>query len=128
MEDPIRNLALEDGRYSPEAFRFLFESLEVAIRLSGKEEAEGPERHVTGREVLDGMIAHAREIFGPLAEPVWLSWGIRESIDWGHIVFLLVDAGLLNRQESDRLEDFDRPIDLHAEFVAGYEPELPDEV
>ena len=45
MEDDLRQLALNDGRYSPEALRFLFESLEFAIRLAGKEEAarERPE-------------------------------------------------------------------------------------
>lgn len=125
MEDPIHKLALDDARYSPEAFRFLFESLEVAIRLAGREQAEGPERHVTGGEVLDGMVAHARDLFGPLAAAVWRTWGIEKPIDWGHIVFLLVEAGLLNRQDSDRVEDFDRPLDLDAVFVRGYEPEMP---
>ena len=59
MTDPLRQLALRDGRYSPEAFRFLFESLDHAVRLAGKTEAEGTERHVTGQEVLAGMRAYA---------------------------------------------------------------------
>ena len=122
--DPVRELAKSDGRYSPEAFRFLFESLEVAIRLAGKEGAEGPARHVTGQEVLAGMREHALASFGPLAAQVWRSWGVRECLDWGRIVFLLVEAGLLNRQDTDTIDDFQDGFDFDEAFVRAYEPSL----
>ena len=128
MEDPVRILALEDGRYSPEAFRFLFESLEFAIRLAGKEEQKGPERHVSGQEVLSGMREYGIELFGPLAAQVWRSWGVRETIDWGHIVFLLVEAGMLNRQDSDSIEDFRSGFDFDRVFVEDYELQVPGEL
>jgi uncharacterized repeat protein (TIGR04138 family) len=122
--DSVRELALKDGRYSPEAFRFLFEALEVAIRVAGKEQASGLERHVTGVEVLAGMREHAKATFGPLAAQVWRSWGVREALDWGRIVFLLVDAKLLNRQETDTLEDFRQNLDFDEVFVRRYQPSL----
>jgi uncharacterized repeat protein (TIGR04138 family) len=125
MSDPLRQLALRDGRYSPEAFRFLFESLDHAVRLAGKEGAEGPERHVTGQEVLLGMRAYASEVFGPLAAHVWRSWGVNESMDWGRIVFLLVDEGMLKRQDEDDVEDFREGFDFDQVFEAEYVPELP---
>jgi uncharacterized repeat protein (TIGR04138 family) len=125
VDDPIRALALRDGRYSPEAFRFLFESLSDAIKLAGKDDKTGPERHVTGQELLFGMREHASELFGPLAAQVWRSWGVRESMDWGHIVFLLVEDGLLHRQESDTLEDFRTVFDFDETFVRAYRPRLP---
>jgi len=125
MSDQLRQLALRDGRYSPEAFRFLFESLDYAVRLAGKAEAEGPARHVTGQEVLAGMRACARDAFGPLAAHVWRSWGIRETLDWGRIVFLLVEEGLLKRQDGDRIEDFENGFDFDQAFVQEYRPELP---
>ncbi len=128
IEDQIRLLALKDGRYSPEAFRFLFESLPEAVRLAGKEQAEGTERHVTGQEVLAGMRAHAAQLFGPMAAAVWRSWGVRETIDWGRIVFLLVDNGLLNRQESDTVDDFRAGFDFDEVFVRQYRVPLPDSV
>ena len=71
------------------------------------------------------MREHAREAFGPLAPQVWRSWGVHETIDWGHIVFLLVDAGLLNRQESDTLDDFRDGFDYEEAFVKDYKPRLP---
>ncbi|MSR62649.1 MAG: hypothetical protein EXS08_09425 [Planctomycetes bacterium] len=126
MQDQIRLLALKDGRYSPEAFAFLFESLPHAMRQAGKEKAEGPERHVTGQELLGGMRALALQLFGPLAPAVWRSWGVRETLDWGRIVFLLVENGLLNRQETDTIEDFRDGFDFEEAFVRGYRIPLPE--
>lgn len=125
MKDPLRRLALKDGRYSPEAFRFLFESLDYAVRLAGKEEAEGVERHVTGQEVLSGMQAFARERFGPLAASVWRAWGIRDTLDWGRIVFLLVEEGMLKQRDEDSIDDFQSDLDFDRFFVEEYEPDLP---
>lgn len=128
MSDPLRKLALKDGRYAPEAFTFLYESLDHAVRLAGRENAQGPERHVSGQELLAGMRVYAVELFGPLAGEVWRRWGVRETIDWGRIVFLLVDAGLLNRQDEDRIEDFKDSFDFDEAFVKRYKPKLPPEV
>lgn len=123
--DPVRTLALSDGRFSPDAFGFLFESLDTAIRVAGRDEAAGTERHVTGRELLQGMRVHATEIFGPMAAHVWRSWGIRETLDWGRVVFLLVDEGLLKSQPTDTIDDFKDGFDFDAAFIESYEPELP---
>jgi len=124
LSDPLRKLALKDGRYAPEAFQFLYESLDQAVKLAGRETAEGQERHVTGQELLAGMRAHALEVFGPLAGHVWRAWGVRETLDWGRIVFLLVEEGLLNRQETDSIEDFRDGFDFDAAFLRGYKPVL----
>jgi uncharacterized repeat protein (TIGR04138 family) len=96
------------------------------VRLAGKDKSEGTERHVTGQEVLSGMRVYAGQIFGPLAGAVWRSWGVRETLDWGRIVFLLVDNGLLNRQESDTIEDFRNGFDFDEVFVRQYRVPLPD--
>ena len=125
MSDALRKLALQDGRYSPEAFRFLYESLEQALILAGRAHAEGVDRHVTGREVLLGMRACATLQFGPLAAHVWRSWGVKESLDWGHIVFLLVEHKLLKRQEGDKLEDFAENFDFDEVFERSYRPQVP---
>jgi uncharacterized repeat protein (TIGR04138 family) len=128
VSDPLRKLALKDGRYAPEAFTFLYESLDHAVKLAGRENAEGADRHVSGQELLAGMRAYAAGLFGPLAGEVWRRWGVRETIDWGRIVFLLVDAGLLNRQEEDRIDDFKDGFDFDDAFVRKYRPKLPPEI
>jgi uncharacterized repeat protein (TIGR04138 family) len=124
MEDKVRRIALEDGRFAPEAYRFLFEGLEYSIHLAGKADAEGLERHVTGREVLRGLEEHGRRLFGPLAPDVWRRWGLRSSLDWGRMVFRLVDRGLLSRQETDTLDDFRGGRDFD-EVFRDYKPPLP---
>ena len=48
MSDPLRKLALKDGRYATEAFTFLYESLDHAVRLAGREHAEGTDRPTSG--------------------------------------------------------------------------------
>ncbi|HEX6885786.1 MAG TPA: Minf_1886 family protein [Planctomycetota bacterium] len=113
-------LALKDGRYSPEAFRFLFEALPHAMRLAGKGEAQSTPKHVTGQEVVAGLRMLAAQQFGPLAAGVWRSWGVNSTLDWGQIVFLLVENRHLNRQESDTLEDFREGFDFDEVFVRQY--------
>jgi len=124
--DPLRKLALSDRRYAPEAYQFLFESLDIAVSITGRGEEEGQGRHVSGQELLEGMRLKALELFGPLAGQVWRSWGVRETMDWGHVVFALVDAKLLNRQETDTIEDFRGGYDFDEAFVDAYEPKIPD--
>jgi uncharacterized repeat protein (TIGR04138 family) len=124
----VRKLALEDGRYSADAFEFLFESLEPSVRLAGRADSQGTERHITGQELLNGLREQARKLFGPLAAHVWRTWGVRRTLDWGQIVFLLVGEGLLNRRESDSIEDFREGFDFDEFFVERYEFELPAEI
>lgn len=128
MTDPLRKLAHKDGRYTPEAFQFLFESLDHAVRLAGRADSEGAGRHVTGQELLVGMKSYALSLFGPLGAQVWRSWGVHETIDWGRIVFLLVEGGMLNSQEDDKIEDFRDGFDFDQAFVEEYELELPAEI
>lgn len=128
MTDPLREVWKKDGRYALEAFQFLFDSLDQAVLLTGREKHEGPARHVTGQELLEGMRLHALALFGPLAAQVWRSWGVASTMDWGRIVFLLVEAKLLNRQESDSIQDFRDCFDLDETFVESYRPKLPEEL
>lgn len=124
----IRKLARRDGRYSPGAYAFLFECLEPAVRLAGRGQAQGTDRHITGQQLVMGLREEARRLFGPLAAHVWRSWGVKETLDWGNIVFLLVDEKLLNRKESDTIEDFRDGFDFEEFFVKNYEIKLPAEI
>ncbi|MFT7485852.1 MAG: putative repeat protein (TIGR04138 family) [Candidatus Paceibacteria bacterium] len=124
----LREIYRKDGRFQPEAYEFLYESLEPSIRLAGRSEAQGSDRHITGQELLRGLFAEGKRLFGPVGAHVWRTWGIEEPMDWGRVVFLLVEGGLLNRRDSDSIEDFNESIDFDEYFVAGYEIELPAEI
>ena len=112
--DAIEAIVARDPRYRPEAYSFLMLGLGYTVARLDEP------RHVSGRELLEGIRLYALEQFGPMARTVFEHWGVRETLDFGHIVFRLVDAGLLGKTEDDRLEDFDGVYDFEDVFVRSY--------
>jgi uncharacterized repeat protein (TIGR04138 family) len=77
-------------------------------------------RHVTGVELAWACRDFALERFGLLAPDVLAYWGVRQSGDFGRIVFALVDMGLLITRPGDREEDFDDVYQFTDAFDATY--------
>jgi len=86
----------------------------------------GKVRHVTGRELLEGIRAYATESFGFLARTVLAEWGVSRTQDFGDIVFNLVEAGLLSRTEKDTKSDFADVYDFAEAFEAEFRRSLRD--
>jgi uncharacterized repeat protein (TIGR04138 family) len=102
------------GHYPERGYLFVLAALEYAqTRLPAR-------RHLSGAELAWACRDFALEQFGLLARTVLAHWGITTTEDLGRIVFLLIDVGLLARQPSDRLEDFDRVYEFEEVFRAGY--------
>ncbi len=91
----------KDGRYREDAYLF------VMTALGRSMDSLKTPRHITGRELLEGVKREAVEQFGPMAESVFRYWGIENTLDFGHIVFNMVREGILSKSESDTLEDFE---------------------
>ena len=104
--EKIRDLATRDGRYDWKAYQFLYEGLTYTVRQHQRQTNKGVERHVTGRELAQGLRELGLRAFGFLAPTVWESWGIRATDDWGEIVFLLVEEELMNKSDNDTVDDF----------------------
>lgn len=100
-DDLLRDLVARDPRYRPDAYRFVFESLDYTLKS-----LERTGGHVSGRELLEGIRDFALDQFGGLAGLVFDQWGVRCTGDFGEIVFNLVEAGLMGKTESDSREDF----------------------
>ncbi len=126
--DPLRQVCKKDKRYRLEAYQFLFDALDKTVRTAGLDEESEASRHVSGHELLDGMREHATRLFGPLAAQVWRTWGVQSTMDWGHIVFNLVDNELLRRQDSDTIDDFREGYNFDDVFKRAYRPALPAEL
>lgn len=62
--------------------------------------------HVSGRQLCLGLRSLAIEKWGRLAGLVLRRWGVTETLDFGRIVFDMVQAGVLRTSEEDSLEDF----------------------
>ena len=56
------------------------------------------------------------EQFGPLTRSVFAHRGVRQTRDFGEIVFLLVGARLMSKTDDDCIEDFTAVYDFAEEF------------
>lgn len=99
-------------QYKRDAFLFTFAALDYTVRALNRTHEPETGRHVSGQELTWGIADYAREQYGPIARTVLAHWGIRETLDFGHIVFALIDAGLMRKTSDDNLEDFRGVYDL----------------
>ena len=82
FEDAVSRICEKDGDYDAEAYYFVRESLDRTVRALGREDAK--DRHVTGRELCEGIRDHALEQFGPLSLLVLSQWGVFETAAPNH--------------------------------------------
>lgn len=113
LEAALAEIRKRDGKYNERAYIFVLAALEFAqTRLPAR-------RHLTGVELAWACRDFALEQFGMLANSVLTHWGIQTTEDFGQIVFMLIEVGLLASQPTDRLEDFERVYDFAEVFKAG---------
>lgn len=105
-----------DGRYHADAFAFLLTGLEASATRQHGPRSGDQSRHISGQQLSLGLRDCAIERWGPLAPLVLQRWGIRRTRDFGEMVFLLIDAGVLSKQPSDRIEDFDEVFAFDGAF------------
>lgn len=118
--DVVDRIRGAEPRYRREAYGFLMAALSLTVQSLPRERLADPERrHLSGRELLHGILALARSEFGVMAPTVFKEWGIDRSEDWGAIVFQLVQAGQLSARPEDRIEDFAGGPDLTAALSEG---------
>jgi uncharacterized repeat protein (TIGR04138 family) len=103
-------------RYDERAYLFVLAGIEfLQNRLDAR-------RHVTGQELSWACRDLALERFGLVARTVLDCWGVRETADFGRIVYALVDIELLSTQEGDRETDFHQVYDFASAFDECYAP------
>jgi len=107
----IEQIAREDGRYSPQAVRFVYEGL----GYTAKRVAEEP-THVTGQMLCEGLKKLALERWGRLAMLVLNSWGVKTTRDFGEIVYLMIKHKWMSAQPSDSIDDFNDVYDFKTVF------------
>ena len=113
-DEILEQLRERDPRFHGKAYLFVMSALHAVV-----ESLDRP-RHISGRELSEGVRQLALERFGPLARTVLEHWGIRQTEDLGDIVFALVDSGILMKQEEDTPEDFRAIFDFEEAFERNY--------
>lgn len=108
----------KDRRYHPGAYEFVMEALNFSQKKFKKP------KHVTGKELLDGIKALLLRKFGPMTLTVLDFWGIKQTEDFGNIVFNLVDNKILSKDENDHYESFKNAYDFEEVFNKGYRKQL----
>jgi uncharacterized repeat protein (TIGR04138 family) len=96
----IENLASERGVFRANAYFLVLEAIELAMV---SQEVRG---HISGEYLLDWIRKMGQERYGVMAGEVFNAWGVNSTLDFGRVVFHLVEDGLLKKQEKDNLIDF----------------------
>jgi uncharacterized repeat protein (TIGR04138 family) len=121
FEEVIRRIVERDPRFKREAYAFIREALEYTQKMIGRPSAEEV-RHVTGRDLLEGVRRYALDQFGPMVQTVIGEWGIQSCGDVGDIVFNMVDFNLLAKTDADSREDFKGVYDFDEAFAKPFRP------
>lgn len=112
--DIVARLRARGEGFDERAYLFVLAAIEY---LQGRLPAR---RHVSGQELTHACREFALEQYGLLARSVLEHWGIKQTEDFGRIVFALVDVGLLVTQSQDREEDFRAVYSFHEAFDSSY--------
>lgn len=121
FQETVLELCEKDRRYHPDAYSFMVEALDATVKDIRKRQPEH-ERHVTGKELLEGIRDFALDEFGPMAFTLFDEWGIHATRDFGEIVFNLVECGRLGKTDKDSIDDFDGIYDFEETFLKPFEP------
>jgi uncharacterized repeat protein (TIGR04138 family) len=113
-DEILEQLRERDPRFHGKAYLFVLSALHAVM-----ESLDRP-RHISGRELAEGVRRLALDRFGPLARTVLQHWGIRQTEDLGSIVFSLVDCGILMKQDEDSPDDFRGIFDFEEVFERNY--------
>lgn len=104
----------KDSRYDMEAYSFVLSGLQYTLSKLDEH------RHISGRELLDGIREYALRQYGPMTRTVLEYWGIKNTMDFGEIVFNLVETGLMKRRPEDLKEEFKNVFDFEKVFDRPY--------
>ena len=132
LRDELAGVLARDPRYSIHAYAFIFEALEFTKNLKKRAQARSREgqtprrRHVTGRELCEGVRLLALSHYGLLSKTVLNQWGVKSTSDLGEIVYNLIRSGDLEKSPVDSRADFDNVYDFETAFQRDFVLALDD--
>ena len=119
--EALNQILQEDSRYSAEAYHFLRESLDFTTKSLNKPKS-GTARHVTGKELLEGIRRYALQEYGAMSKTVLNTWGIFRCEDFWYITSNLIQKGILGCTKDDTIHEFENGYDFQAAFRAPFIP------
>lgn len=122
LDDMLLEICERDPRYKDDAYEFVLEALSYTQKRLRRS------RHVTGKELLEGIKDLLIGKFGPLTLTVLQHWGIKTTEDFGYIVFNMVEKKILSKTEEDNIESFKDVYDFEAVFNKRYRDRLAKQI
>jgi uncharacterized repeat protein (TIGR04138 family) len=120
-EKTLEQVVEEVGLYPMAAFEFVEQGLSYTVnKIHGTEKKPQTSRHVGGRDLCEGLREFALIRWGLLSRTVLARWNIRKTVDFGRIVFAMVDSRWMSKTDEDTIEDFRDVYDFKTAFEAGY--------
>lgn len=107
----LNELLKRDPRFTIDAYLLINDGLRHAHQVTGKKS------HITAQELLEAIRRLMSKRYGPMAKTVLNSWGIFSTDDIGEVIFNLVNAGLMLKEEADPIENFHAVYDFDTAFV-----------
>jgi uncharacterized repeat protein (TIGR04138 family) len=109
------------GIYPAEAYLFVQQGLTYTVqKIHAAQTDPQASRHVSGRDLCEGLRELALKQWGLMARTVLARWNITSTMDFGRIVFAMVEHDLLQKTENDRVEDFRKVYDFTTAFEKDY--------
>lgn len=113
-DEVLEELQERNPRFHARCYLFVLQALHSVIQSLDEP------RHISGRELTEGVRELALSQYGPMARTVLEHWGIHATEDVGHVVFAMVEQGILIKQEGDQPEDFADVFDFEEAFERDY--------
>jgi uncharacterized repeat protein (TIGR04138 family) len=109
------------GTYPPEAYLFVQQGLNHTVRaVHGDVIDPEPAHHVGGKELCNGLRELALAQWGLMARTVLARWHITTTLDFGRLVFAMVQFNLLQKTDKDTLHDFENVFDFRTAFETEF--------
>lgn len=109
----------KNGKYPEKAYLFAFKILkDLAKNNKNQQKSE----NIKAANLLITFRNYALNEFGPMTASVLQEWNICSCRDLGNVIFDLVNAGVLEKDETDRIEDFEEIYDFNEAFIHPYLP------
>lgn len=117
----VQKAVMDFGPYPQEAYEFVQRGLSYTVQKIHAEQTDpDASRHVSGQQLCEGLREFAQKQWGMLARVVLSRWGITRTIDFGRIVFALIEAGQMQKTPDDTLDDFRDVYDFRTALDTGY--------
>lgn len=117
MQDVVDAL----GLYPAEAFRFVEEGLSyTVVSRHGDTSDPNVNRHVSGRDLCLGLRDFGWQRYGLMANLVLERWNVISTLDFGRIVFAMIEHELMQKTDQDTIDDFRNVYDFRTMFETQY--------